>query len=145
MKIPLLDWARGARVPVARIFDAASRAVAAAAAQLAQAAAAERQWLAAVRSGATCGRMLPDAARRVAAEVDLGVAAVWDLHAWMQVGPGGSGRGRGRGGGGVQGVTAGIVRCGGANAVRVRASEAGGAASVSVRFARDRAGVGKKS
>ncbi|GFR49077.1 hypothetical protein Agub_g11104, partial [Astrephomene gubernaculifera] len=28
MKIPLLEWARGARVPVATIFDAASRAVA---------------------------------------------------------------------------------------------------------------------
>lgn len=86
MKIPLLDWARGARVPVGRIFDAASRAVATAAQQLTAAAASERQWLAGVRSGATCGRMLPDAARRVAAEVDLGVAATWDLQAWMQVG-----------------------------------------------------------
>ena len=42
MKIPLLEWARGARVPVATIFDAASRAVASATAALDAEAEAER-------------------------------------------------------------------------------------------------------
>ncbi|EFJ52249.1 hypothetical protein VOLCADRAFT_87230 [Volvox carteri f. nagariensis] len=45
MKIPLLEWARGARVPVSTIFDAASRAVASATRILENEAAEERRQL----------------------------------------------------------------------------------------------------
>lgn len=84
MKIPLLEWARGARVPVSTIFDAASRAVLAATQNVAIAEGVSR--VAAAAGGG------PEEASLAAAK-----HATSSMEAWMQVC-----MGKGGGAGGCQ-------------------------------------------